>query len=156
MFISGRLEWPLGYVNGTAAAFALAVWPALLAAESPARALPVRAGAMALATGSLALVFVTQSRGAVVALLVAGAMVIWLHRRRLRLLATTAVPLALVAIASSELLRPYREFQHKAVTGHPAVEACGLAVLAIAAGGGVDPVGRLLVPPPRSPRPRLV
>src|SRR5262249_42293227 len=65
LFISGRLNSPLGYVNGEGCAFAMGCWPCLALAE---RRRPVVAGLGAFGVVALAcLALLSESRGAAVA-----------------------------------------------------------------------------------------
>ncbi|MHB1835603.1 MAG: O-antigen ligase family protein, partial [Solirubrobacteraceae bacterium] len=134
VFLYGRLNLPLGYVNGEGCVFAMACWLSLALAE---RRRPVLAGAGAGATvafGCMALL--SQSRGALIAtgvsvvvalLLVPGA------RRRLLALAAIA---AGIALASGPVLRVYSVGQTGLLPSSVAHSAAG-AILGASAATGV-------------------
>ncbi|HET9721147.1 MAG TPA: O-antigen ligase family protein [Solirubrobacteraceae bacterium] len=107
MFVAGRLNLPLGYVNGEGCAFAMSCWLALALAE---RRHPVAAGAGAFATVMLAgLTLLSQSRGAAIALFITLFVVVAaLPGRRRRLLAVATVAVA-VAAAATKLLNVYSD-----------------------------------------------
>ena len=99
LFFNMRLTEPLGYVNGQAAAIVMALWPAVALAERAPRASLRGLGAGA-ATLLLGLVLLTQSRGAVLALVIAAACVVALipgRARRSWLLLAIAASVATVA-----------------------------------------------------------
>ncbi|HUP33398.1 MAG TPA: O-antigen ligase family protein [Gaiellaceae bacterium] len=98
-FISGRFSAPLGYQNANAALFLLAFWPALFLASR--RELPAIARGFLLATaGALVeLAVLPQSRGAVVAFVVASVAYVALVPGRLRAL-LHAVPVAVAVLAA--------------------------------------------------------
>ena len=75
LFFRGRLDSPLGYVNGQAGMFALACWPLVAAAERAERRV-VAGAAAGLASLLLSLVVLTQSRGALAALIISAAVVV--------------------------------------------------------------------------------
>lgn len=149
-FLQGRLQDPLGYVNGMAAALFLGFW-ALLGAAEGARSR--RFGALALAGASFlaSLGVLVQSRGAVAALLLSVAAVLVLlpgRDRRAALLVVLGVGLV---FSWSRLTQVYESFDRR--TGLPspgatreaviaaalAALACGLAWLVI---GRLRPAGR--------------
>jgi UDP-N-acetylmuramyl pentapeptide phosphotransferase/UDP-N-acetylglucosamine-1-phosphate transferase len=66
LFLGGRLNAPLGYVNGEAAFFLVLAWPCLAAAEQTRSRLLAAAGLFG-ATALAGLVVLTQSRGSVIA-----------------------------------------------------------------------------------------
>ena len=63
LFLAGRLDDPLGYRNATATLFAFVFWPLIGFASERGRNTPLRAFSFAVATLSLGLAFLTQSRG---------------------------------------------------------------------------------------------
>jgi UDP-GlcNAc:undecaprenyl-phosphate GlcNAc-1-phosphate transferase len=105
LFLSGRLNEPLGYVNGEGCIFAMGCWIGLAAAE---RREPWVAGMGASFTVAMAcLALLSQARGAAVATLVAGLVVIaFVPGLRRRVLAL-AVIAAGVASISAPLLKVY-------------------------------------------------
>jgi O-antigen ligase len=135
VFLAGRLDAPVGYRNGTATLFGLAFWPlACFAAARGGNAL-LRALASSTAVLSLALAFLTQSRGVLVGL-VAGALVaVGVGPDRVRRAWAALLAVGGVALASRELLDPYDAFIAAPATGPPEVGgvAEALALLAIAA-----------------------
>ncbi len=102
LFNRGRLDQPLGYVNGQAAAFAVALWPALGAAE---RAHRRSVAVLGIGVGSLGLsmVVLTQSRGALVALAVSAAVIVVAVPGRLKRVILLAVLLGGLALVWSRL-----------------------------------------------------
>ena len=69
--IEGILQRPLGYHNANAAFFLVALWPAVALAASRELAWPVRALSLAVATLSLELALLSQSRGSIIGAAVA-------------------------------------------------------------------------------------
>lgn len=125
LFFNMRLTEPLGYVNGQAAAIVMALWPALACAER-ARSPLARAGAAAAATVLAGLLLLTQSRGALLALILTAAVVVALVPGRVRrgwLLLSVAAGVAAVAAplldvyssAPSARAQPADEVVHDAV-----------------------------------------
>ena len=103
LFFSMRLMEPLGYVNGQAAALAAALWPALAVAEGARRAAARGAGAgvACLVCGLLLLV---QSRGAMLALVVAiGFVMLAIPGRLRRAWLVVFVGVGVAAVAGSLL-----------------------------------------------------
>jgi hypothetical protein len=102
-FIDGRLAAPTGYANATAALFFAAFWPAVALAARPEVHWAAR-GAL-LATGGLLvqLAVLAQSRGSVVAGVVALAVYVLISERRLRAILMLA-PIAAVTLASLDPL----------------------------------------------------
>src|SRR6185437_4493147 len=66
LFLDGRLNSPLGYINGEGCLFAMGVWPWLAAAE--ARRAIVAGPAAAMATLMACLALLSQSRGTALAI----------------------------------------------------------------------------------------
>jgi hypothetical protein len=134
LFIGGRLNSPLGYVNGQACVFAMGCWLGLALAE---RREPVLAGvgaASAVALGGLTLL--SQSRGAAIATLAAivVALVVIPGARR-RLLALTLIG-AGIAAASGSVLHVYSVGQ-TGLAPASAVHSAAAAIIASAAGAGI-------------------
>src|SRR5205807_307433 len=69
-FVAGRLNEPLGYYNAEAAALLVAFWPAVALAEAGRRPF-VRGTALCAATLVLLVSLLAQSRGAMIALVMA-------------------------------------------------------------------------------------
>ncbi len=142
LFVAGRLNSPLGYINGEGAAFAMACWFGLALAE---RREPVLAGLGAAATVALAcLTLLSQSRGAAIATFAAilvGLLVIPGVRRRLLALAAVA---AGVAVAAGPVLNVYSVGQTgvpTSVAHHAAVAILSSAALAGVIWGGIVALG---------------
>ncbi|HWE08218.1 MAG TPA: O-antigen ligase family protein [Solirubrobacteraceae bacterium] len=133
LFEGGRLNLPLGYINGEGCVFAMGCWFSLALAE---RRQPVLAGVGAAATVAMAsLALLSQSRGAAIAsfgaVLIALLMVPGIRRRTLALVVIAAG----VVAASGPLLSVYS-------TGQTAVAAsvahsAAIAVIESAALAGV-------------------
>ena len=134
LFVAGRLNAPLGYINGEGCAFAMACWFGLALAE---RQEPMLAGLGAAATVAFAcLALLSQSRGAAIASFAAillGLLVIPGARRRVLALAVVA---AGVAAAGGSVLNVYSVGQAGAGLTSAAHDAA-LAILVAAAGVGV-------------------
>lgn len=136
-FIAMRLTEPLGYVNGQAAAFLLAAWPALAVAERSQRSWS-RGLAAAAAALLLGLAVLTQSRGAAVGFLASLAAVMVLLPGRERRLWLIIVVLAGVTVAAPTLLDVYRSVpdgEARPTDGVLRSAAVALGVAAALAGG---------------------
>jgi UDP-GlcNAc:undecaprenyl-phosphate/decaprenyl-phosphate GlcNAc-1-phosphate transferase len=134
LFLNGRLNSPLGYINGEGCLFAMAIWPCLGAAESRRALLAGPAAAAATAMASLALL--SQSRGT--ALAVGGALlaVIALAPGRTRRAYCALVIGAAVALAAPPVLHVYEHASGGRVAAGD-VHAAARAILLSAAGAGV-------------------
>ena len=82
-FLQGRLDSPIGYVNGTAGLLVMGLWPLVALAESDARR-SVRALGLAGAAAIAATAVTTQSRAIVPALLLATVLVLAAAPQRTR------------------------------------------------------------------------
>lgn len=135
ILLSGRLNEPLGYVNGQASFFVLALWPALALAEQRRSAALAGIG-LGLATLLVALVVLAQSRGALLAIALSAVVVLAAvpdRFRRIWALLVLAVPLA---AALPALLDVYE----LATTGRPlddGLREAATAALAAAATAGL-------------------
>jgi UDP-GlcNAc:undecaprenyl-phosphate GlcNAc-1-phosphate transferase len=102
LFVNGRINSPLGYINGEGCMFAMACWPALALAE---RRSPLEAGtgaALTVLMSSLALL--SESRGAAIASLAAVVLVLAaVPGRRRRIFALAFVAAGIAAAAGSVL-----------------------------------------------------
>lgn len=99
LFLGGRLDDPLGYVNGQAGHLLLALWPALAVAEV-ARRPRVAGAALALAVILAGLILLSQSRAVALAALLSVALLLAVvpgRRRRAWCLLTLALGVALAA-----------------------------------------------------------
>ncbi|MGB9183413.1 MAG: MraY family glycosyltransferase, partial [Solirubrobacteraceae bacterium] len=134
LFIAGRLNSPLGYINGEACVFAMGAWFGLALAE---RRKPLLAGvgaATAVVMAGLALL--SQSRGAAIATGVAIVLaLVAIPGWRRRVLALAVIAAALVA-ASGALLNVYTVGANGGVTATVAHHAV-LAIVVAAVGAGV-------------------
>jgi UDP-GlcNAc:undecaprenyl-phosphate GlcNAc-1-phosphate transferase len=131
LFVAGRLDQPLGYINGEASLFLLALWPCLALAEQRRSAL-LAAGGAAAATLLGSLVLLSQSRGAAVAALAAGVAVFAIVPGRLRRAWALLLAGAGVVLAAPQLLDVF----HESATGGPTdstVREAAVAALAAAA-----------------------
>jgi tetratricopeptide (TPR) repeat protein len=102
-FIDGRLAAPTGYANASAALFIAAFWPAVALASRPEVHWVARAVLMATGGVLVQLTVLAQSRGSVVAGVVALAVYVLLSERRLRAV-LMLVPIAAVTLASLDPL----------------------------------------------------
>ncbi len=108
LFLGGRLNEPLGYINGQASFFVLAFWPCLALAERR-RSRPGFAGlGLAAATLFAGLTVLGQSRGAVLAGALSLLVVLALLPGRLRRIVALLVSAACLAPAMPQLLDVYR------------------------------------------------
>jgi hypothetical protein len=132
LFVSGRLNDPLGYINGQGAFLMLGFWPLVAVAER-ARAVPAGAAAAG-ATLVASLAVLSQARGVALAALVTVPLALLLvpgrHRRAWVLL---AIGLAVAAI-HGPLLDVYRQGR---VAQAGDIERAGQAALVIALFAGV-------------------
>ena len=133
LFLRGRLNSPLGYINGEGCLFAMAIWPCLAVAESRRALLAAPAAALATTMASLALL--SQSRGT--ALAVAGSLLLVtaLAPRRTRRIYCMLVVGAAVALAAPALLHVYGHARAGLVTSGD-VHAAARATLLAAIGAG--------------------
>ena len=125
IFLGGRLQDPLGYINAEATVFAMGAWMCVAASERRRAALAGAGlgGAVLLSC----LVLLSQSRGAALAVLVSTVLVVALlpgRRRRIFALATVA---AALVVASGALLRVYSTAGEEG-----AIRTAGLTTVAVA------------------------
>jgi UDP-GlcNAc:undecaprenyl-phosphate GlcNAc-1-phosphate transferase len=103
LFIGGRLNGPLGYINGQGSFFLLAVWPSFaLAAQTRRRWLA--GGGLAAATLFVGLAAMAQSRGVVLAAVVSLIAVMVLVPGRLRRAAALSVIAGAIAVVAPDLI----------------------------------------------------
>jgi UDP-GlcNAc:undecaprenyl-phosphate GlcNAc-1-phosphate transferase len=140
LFLGGRLNSPLGYINGEGCLFAMGIWPWLAAAEARR---PIVAGAgAAMATLMACLALLSQSRGTALAIAGALILVVALAPGRTRRVYGLLIIVGGVALAAPDLLRVYHDAAGGAVAvegSHAAARAALLATL------GVGVVWTLLV-----------
>ena len=92
--IYGRVGWPTGYPNTSAALGVLAFWTLVGVGAERTLLWPVRALALGVAVPALGFAVLTQSRGAAVTLILVSPLALALVRERLRLTAFLLVALA--------------------------------------------------------------
>jgi len=127
LFLSGRLDQPLGYINAQATVFAVGLWLSFAAVERR-RALIAGPGA-ALATLFACLILLSQSRGAAIAVLASvGVALLVVPGRVRRAYALMAVG-AGVALAAGPLLNVYDAFGIGRPLGTAAQDAIRAALL---------------------------
>jgi O-Antigen ligase len=134
LFLGGRLNSPLGYINGEGCLFAMGVWPFIAMAESRRALLAGPAAAMATLLACLALL--TQSRGTALAILGSLIVVLALVPGRTRRVYAMLVVAGALAIAAPDLLRVYHDAAGGGVgldVAHAAGRAALLASLAAGA-----------------------
>jgi UDP-GlcNAc:undecaprenyl-phosphate/decaprenyl-phosphate GlcNAc-1-phosphate transferase len=134
LFLGGRLNSPLGYINGEGCLFAIAIWPLLALAES--RRAPLAGGAAALATAMASLAMLSQSRGTALAVTGALLAVIAISPGRVRRAYAALVIGGAVALAAPDLLAVYGHASGGSVVGSD-VHAAGRATLLAALVAGV-------------------
>jgi UDP-GlcNAc:undecaprenyl-phosphate GlcNAc-1-phosphate transferase len=135
LFVAGRLDAPLGYINGQGCFHLLAFWCCLALAEQRRR--PALAGiGLAAATLLGALVVLSQSRGLTLAAIVSAAVVFALVPGRLRRCAGLLVIVTALAVASGALLEVY-ESRGAASVSADAVSAAARQALLVSVAAGV-------------------
>jgi UDP-GlcNAc:undecaprenyl-phosphate/decaprenyl-phosphate GlcNAc-1-phosphate transferase len=130
LFLGGRLNAPLGYINGEGCLFVMGFWLCMAAAESR-RAL-VSGPAASLATLMACLALLSQSRGTALAMLCSLIVVVALVPGRTRRIYGLLTVAAGVALAAPDLLRVYSDATRGSVAldvGHAAGRAALLASL---------------------------
>jgi UDP-GlcNAc:undecaprenyl-phosphate GlcNAc-1-phosphate transferase len=134
LFLAGRLNAPLGYINGEGAAFAMSCWFGLALAE---RREPLLAGLGAAATVALAcLTLLSQSRGAAIASFLALVVTLVVIPGCVRRVLALAVVGAGVAAAAAAVVKVYSVGDAGVVPASIAHHAA-LAILGSAAVVGV-------------------
>jgi UDP-N-acetylmuramyl pentapeptide phosphotransferase/UDP-N-acetylglucosamine-1-phosphate transferase len=132
LFLDGRLNSPLGYINGEGCLFAMGVWPWLAAAEARRAIVAGPAAAMAALMACLALL--SQSRGTALAMAAALILVMALTPGRVRRAYALLVIAGGVALAAPDLLHVYEAAAGEAVgvgAGHDGARAALLAMLLV-------------------------
>ncbi len=143
LFIAGRLDGPLGYINGQASFYLLALWPCIALAEQRRR--PVLSG-LGLGAASLlaSLLVLSQSRGIAIAALVSGILVLAVVPGRLRRAWVLVVLAGSIFLALPWLLDVYELGQASSVptdVSSAAATATLLAALGAAVVWGVATLG---------------
>jgi UDP-GlcNAc:undecaprenyl-phosphate GlcNAc-1-phosphate transferase len=135
LFLGGRLNSPLGYINGEGCLLAMGLWPFIALAENRR---PLVAGpAAAMATLLACLALLSQSRGTALAVLGSLILVVALVPGRVRRLYAALVVGGGVALAAPDLLRVYHDAAGGAVARGVAHDAGGAALLAALVVGAV-------------------
>ena len=129
LFLAGRLDGPVGYRNATATLFSLGFWPFVALAAERRRAHALRGLALSAAVLELGLVFLTQSRGAVLGLAAGAAVAIGLGPDRLRRAWFGLAACAAIAAGSPWLLSAYDAFDGG--NGQVTADAIGEAATAL-------------------------
>jgi UDP-GlcNAc:undecaprenyl-phosphate/decaprenyl-phosphate GlcNAc-1-phosphate transferase len=132
LFLGGRLNAPLGYINGEGCLFVMGFWLSMAAAESRRALLSGPAAAMATLMACLALL--SQSRGTALAMLCSLVAVVAIAPGRTRRVYGLLVVAAAVALAAPDLLRVYSDTKAGAPApgvGHAAGRAALLASLGV-------------------------
>ncbi|HTD79795.1 MAG TPA: O-antigen ligase family protein, partial [Chloroflexota bacterium] len=128
LFLGGRLNSPLGYINGEGCLFAMGLWPFIALAENRRPFVAGPAAAMATLVACLALL--SQSRGTALAVLGSLIVVVALVPGRTRRLYAMLVVGGGVALAAPDLLRIYHDAAGGPVARAVAHHAGGAALLA--------------------------
>jgi hypothetical protein len=142
LFLGGRLNSPLGYINGEGCLFVIGFWLCFAVAES--RRAPLAAVGAGLATLMACLAILTQSRGTALAMLVALVVVVAIVPGRTRRIYGLLVVAAVMALAAPDLLHLYDNTSAGSVSvqaGHVAGRATLLAAIAAGLAWGVLTLG---------------
>jgi len=139
-FVEGRLSDPTGYPNATAAAWLIALWPALFLATTPLLGWVVRGFALAAATVLCQAALLSQSRGALVAFVATAVVFVGFSPRRWPTLLALTTVIGLTALAFDPLtaVREVREsagLDSAVDDAVRAVVASSLAALVLGAAG---------------------
>jgi tetratricopeptide (TPR) repeat protein len=134
LFLNGRLNAPLGYINGEGCLFVMGFWLCMAVAESR-RAL-VSGPAAGLATLMACLALLSQSRGTALAMLGSLIVVVALAPGRTRRVYALLMVAGGVALAAPDLLRVYSDTAGGSVAAGVS-HAAGRAALLAALGVGV-------------------
>jgi hypothetical protein len=135
-FLQGRLDSPMGYINGTAGLLVMGIWPWLGLAET-AQARSVRAAAISAAALIASTALLTQSRSIVLATVATIVVVLLAAPGRTRRGANLLIVAAAVTVAAHWTLRVYSSTgpsQLLAPSGS-AIQQAGLAMIGAAAVG---------------------
>jgi hypothetical protein len=146
LFLGGRLNSPLGYINGEGCLFVMGFWLCFAAAETR-RAL-VAGPAAGMATLMACLAMLSQSRGTALAMLAALVVVVAVVPGRTRRVYGLLVVAGAVALTAPDLLHVYEHASGGSVSvgaAHAAGRAALLAAVAAGAGWGLCTLGWELV-----------
>ncbi|MFP5362080.1 MAG: O-antigen ligase family protein [Thermoleophilia bacterium] len=136
LFLVGRLNEPLGYINAQASFFVLAFWPCIALAERRRAALAAPLAGLGLAAATLfaGMAVLGQSRGAVLAAALSLLLVLVLLPGRLRRIVALLVSAACLAPAMPAVLDVY---SGGGATADDMRAAAGAVLLAAAAAGAI-------------------
>jgi hypothetical protein len=135
-FLQGRLQSPMGYINGTAGLMVMGIWPWLGIAESE-RARWVRGAAISAAALIAATAVLTQSRAIVLATIAAVLLVLIAAPRRTRRGVNLLIVATSVAVTAHWTLRVYSSTgpSQLLAPSEGAIQQAGLALLGAALAG---------------------
>ena len=155
---TGRLYFPITYVNAQASFVLIGFWPAIFLATRRSSWIPLRALALAAATAMVGVAMLTQSRGAAVALALSAIVALVLLPNRLRIAVAAAFPLTLMAFRFNQLTAPFDAQSESRSALQAAIPPAGqsviwLTAIALASGVAYAAADRLLR---IGPRPRLL
>ncbi|MEY2533030.1 MAG: hypothetical protein QOF29_940, partial [bacterium] len=153
LYLEGRLNSPVGYINGEAAMFAAGFWPAVALVAHGRRRWAVPAGAMGAA--SLALLCLTQSRAGLGSLLLAAVVVLAALPGRVRFgaaLAAVALPV-LPALPTLLAVSDKAQDNGGAVADATATGAALMVLACAVAGAALAFAASVLLARRRTPRP---
>lgn len=132
---SGRLYFPVSYVNAEAATMLIAFWPAIVLAARRRGHAVLRALSLGAAAAMLAGALLTQSRGAAVALAGSAVVVLALAPSRLRFVLPLLIAVAPTVVGFGTLTAPFGvRLESDAVYTDAIRSAAGVVLLAGAAG----------------------
>jgi UDP-GlcNAc:undecaprenyl-phosphate GlcNAc-1-phosphate transferase len=135
LFLGGRLNSPLGYINGEGCLFAMGIWPCIAAAQLRR---PLIAGAGAgMATLIACLALLSQSRGTALAIATSAIIVLAIVPGRVRRVYVALLIAGGVAVAAHDLLYVYDQAHGGEVSVGAAHAAGRAALLAALAVGGI-------------------
>lgn len=136
LFLDGRLNAPLDYINGSASLLLMGAWPALaLAVRSPR--ISISSLGFGLAVLELNLVVLTQSRAVVPAVLASVLVVLLVSRSRVAVFWTLVALGAVVAAALPVTTEVYRTRVLAGVVDVDVAQAAGTAALLSACGSAL-------------------
>jgi O-antigen ligase len=130
LFVSGRLNDPLGYVNGEAVAFLMALWPLVAVAERVRQPL-LAAPAAGLAAVLACLVVLSQSRGAALGAALGIVVLVALVPGRQPRVWLLLVIAAVVAVLGQPVLDLYGTVSNNEAVDESTVRSAGVAVLLV-------------------------
>ena len=135
LFLTGRLNEPLGYVNGQASYLLLGLWPLVAVAES-ARRRGIAAAAIAAASLLLSLTLLTQTRAIVPILAVTVLAIVALFPGRARRLWILIFAFGGAALAAPALLDVYPDFKSSGSLDEGTIRNAVALALVTATGAG--------------------